>query len=288
MKLEKIITLANENTRLRFLAMERSLRATGCQLPLWVIPYDDRKFKLPSYAEWWELDNVLQWLKANSAHKVMRKYQCLLESNYQFIDSDVIFLKNPEPILSSFSGFITSCGHWHNPEHTYTNEVLQFFDQQTTIWQQKVFNSGQFACDKVLYDFQNLKRIAGEPEYKKTCINFKYHEQPGLNLLVNLSGISITNITLQPYYMESTWAGDYKDDNYARFWKDDNHKPYIIHWAGCDMSINRPIDKLFLDYLTKTELLEWQEKMLVYGAEQNSFGSKIKNHFKKIKTSLTR
>jgi hypothetical protein len=47
MKIEKIITLANNKVRLRFLAMERSLRATGCQLPLLVIPYDDKLFELP-------------------------------------------------------------------------------------------------------------------------------------------------------------------------------------------------------------------------------------------------
>jgi hypothetical protein len=38
MKIDKIISMANQKVRLRFLAMERSLRATGCQLPLWVIP----------------------------------------------------------------------------------------------------------------------------------------------------------------------------------------------------------------------------------------------------------
>ena len=39
MKLEKIITLASAPVRLRLLAMVRSLRAVGCQLPVWVIPY---------------------------------------------------------------------------------------------------------------------------------------------------------------------------------------------------------------------------------------------------------
>ena len=253
MQLQKIISMANQNTRLRFLAMEKSLRATGCNLPLWVIPYDEKTFELPGNCIWWENKSITGWLDANHAHKVMRKYQCLLESNYQFVDSDVIFLRSPENVLQDFPGFITSCGHWHNTAHTTTKEVLQYFNKMTTVWQQKVFNTGQFACDEALYDFDNLKKTAEQPDYKPACIDFKFHEQPGLNLLVNLTGVSVTNITLQPYYMESTWAGDYKDDNYERFWKNEERKPYIIHWAGCEMNVNRPIDELFLDFLTNNE-----------------------------------
>ncbi len=286
MHLEKIVTLANQNTRLRFIAMERSLRATGCNLPLWVIPYDEKKFDLPVNAHWWELENVLHWLEVHHAHRMMRKYQCLLESNYQFVDSDVIFLKNPERELTSFSGFITSCGHWHNPEHVITKEVLTFFDKSTTTWQQKIFNAGQFACDKRLYNFDELKQIAEQPEYKASCISFRFHDQPGLNLLVNLSGISVTNITLQPYCMESTWAGDYTDEDYSRFWKNESKKPYIIHWAGCSMSTNRPIDKLFLGYLTKQEREEWNKKLAVITATRNTFQSKLKTRLRKMKAAV--
>src|SRR6478609_7478064 len=104
MQLEKIISLANENTRLRFLAMERSLRATGCTLPLWVIPYDDNRFELPPNAIWWQIDNIITWLEGKMASKPKRKYQCMLEGNYQFVDADVIFLKNPETALANLSG----------------------------------------------------------------------------------------------------------------------------------------------------------------------------------------
>ncbi len=286
MHLEKIITMANETTRLRFLALERSLRATGSKLPLWVIPYDEKKFDLPTGAIWWEEKNVLKWLRENHAHKVMGKYQCLLEKNYQFTDADVIFLKNPEITLEPFTGFITSCGHWHNPNHTTTTEVLDFFSKITTTWQQKVFNSGQYACDEILYDFHSLKKTAEQPLYKATCLDFKFHEQPGLNLLVNLSNISVTNLTLQPYYMESTWAGDYADADYERFWKDENHKPYIIHWAGCDMNIDRPIDKLFLQFLTEEEKGNWKIEVQKKHAAKNTMNRKITKQFRKIKTAV--
>jgi hypothetical protein len=47
MKLQKIITMASSAVEIPFLAMERSLRASGCQLPIWVIPYNEKIFDLP-------------------------------------------------------------------------------------------------------------------------------------------------------------------------------------------------------------------------------------------------
>src|SRR5256885_5802561 len=107
MQLEKIISLANNKTRLRLFTMFRSLRAAGCNLPVWIIPYGNDRFELPDNCIWWENIVLTEWLDKHHAHKVMRKYQCLLEANYQFVDSDVIFLRNPENILKDFSGFIT-------------------------------------------------------------------------------------------------------------------------------------------------------------------------------------
>ncbi len=72
MKIDKIISMANEKVRLRFLAMERSLRAVGCQLPLLVIPYDDNLFELPEGSTWWEIPEITSWLKAQKSRPVMR------------------------------------------------------------------------------------------------------------------------------------------------------------------------------------------------------------------------
>ena len=150
MKLEKIITLANRKVRLQFSAMERSLRATGCDLPLWVIPYDDQRFDLPANAIWWELPEVRSLLTEYRAHRMTAKYQCFTTGNYQYVDSDVVFLRNPEAVLAQQVGFITSCGHWGNPGHTYTEASLKVLKHKSTCWQTLVFNAGQFACDQVL------------------------------------------------------------------------------------------------------------------------------------------
>jgi len=256
MKLEKIISLANKNSEIRFLAMVRSLRAIGCNLPVWVIPYDNNKFDLPDNCIWWEMDEVISWLEANNAHKMMRKYQCLLTTNYQYADSDIVFLTNPETTLKNLSGFITSDSHWRSPVHTHTETSVKYYKMSSTLWERNIFNAGQYACDVALFDFKSLKETVENPLYKEDCLNWKTYDQVALNLLVHLSKVNVQNLTLPPYNMESTWAGDYGED-YERYWKNPEKKPYLIHWAGCKMDTNRPIDALFLNYLSAEEKEGW-------------------------------
>jgi hypothetical protein len=261
MKLEKIITLANQSVRLRFLAMERSLRATGCDLPLWVIPYDHNRFNLPPNATWWEMPEVRSLLTEHRAHPMMAKYQCFTTGNYQYVDSDVVFLRNPAEVLAGQNGFITSCGHWGGPDHTYTAASLKVLTKITTGWQTRVFNAGQFACDRALYSFAQLNDLCCDPRYTDTCLKLPFHDQPGTVLLANLSGVRIYNLTLPPVSMESTWAGSYPDDTFAAYWQDESRKPYLLHWAGCDVTLGRPIDQLFIRYFTKNESEQWDQEL---------------------------
>ena len=259
MNLEKIITLANQQVQLRFLALERSLRATGCDLPLWVIPYDDSRFDLPANATWWELPEVRKLLTDARAHPMMAKYQCFTTGNYQFVDSDVIFLRNPAAVLADHDCFITSCGHWGRPEHTYTAESLRILRKISSCWQTRVFNAGQFACDRALYSFEEIQNKCHDPRYINTCLKFPFHDQPGTVLLANLSGVRIYNLTLPPVSMESTWAGSYEDESFEDYWTDEARKPYLLHWAGCSWPL--PVDRLFTDFLSKDERQLWAKQV---------------------------
>jgi hypothetical protein len=260
MELEKIITLANEKVRLPFLVLERSLRATGCDLPLWVIPYDNTRFDLPPNATWWEVPEVRQLLREHHSHPMMAKYQCLTIANYQYVDTDVIFLRNPAEVLAGHEGFITSDTHWGNPYHTFTADSLKILRRISSCWQTLVFSAGQFACDRALYHFAELRDNCLNPLYKKTCLTFPYHDQPGLVLLVNLSGVPIHNLTLPPDSMESTWAGSYEEANYERLWTDESRKPYLLHWSGCALA-DLPVNQLIANYLTKEERINWQQQI---------------------------
>lgn len=252
MKIERIVTLANARDRLSLLAMERSLRSTGCGLPLLVIPFDEDRFELPEGATWWRMPEVADALAAVSAHPMTRKYQCLTLGAYQYVDTDVCFLRNPEEALAPFVGFVASCTQWRGTAHTCTGESIRFMAARTKVWQQSLFNAGQFACDRPLFTAERLLRMALEPAFAPTCLRFPHHDQPGLNLLVFASGVEVTNLTLQPTRMESSWAGDYPGD-FESYWSDPTRRPYLIHWAGALPDGRRPIDELFLRHLTLAE-----------------------------------
>jgi lipopolysaccharide biosynthesis glycosyltransferase len=260
--------------RLRLLALERSLRATGCDLPLLVIPFDERRFDLPANATWWTT-GMRDWLVKERTHAMMFKYQCLNTSHYQYVDSDVIFLRNPEKVLAAEEGFITSCSHWHNFQETVTAETVPMLKALTTCWQRNVFNAGQFACDRVLYSEEDLKRACLDPRQEKICLRFPLRDQPALNLLVNQSGVSIYNLTLPPTLMESTWAGDYVESGYEDYWRDEKRKPYLIHWAGCDVWEPRAVDQVFTQYLTAAERKEWNEEVATKERNEKRFRRSI-------------
>lgn len=268
MKLEKIITLANKRVRLPFLAFERSLRATGCDLPLLVIPYDDNTFDLPDNADWWKEPEFIEWVDANGQRPVMRKYQVLLESNYQFLDTDAVFLRNPEATLESLEGWINSCCHWNNPAETTTEESRIILRKRSSTWAREIFNTGQFACDRQLYTCESLIAVCEDPIIRRIVLENPFHEQPGINILVHLSGINITNLTLPPYCMESTWAGDYTEDQFESTWTTAERKPYLLHWAGRKMDGSLPIDSLALNYLTDDERKTWLKQL----SEENTSG----------------
>ena len=282
MRLDKIITLASESVRLRLLAMVRSLRAVGCDLPVWVIPYADgpgERFALPEGCDWWEMPDVLGWLKDAGGPRLMRRCQCLLEGNYHFVDTDVIFLRDPRAALADQTGFITSCGHWHNPGHTMTPQARPIFRRASTTWQRLLFNSGQFACDRPMFDdLPALRRAAEDPAHAATCF-YPLTDQPGVNLLRLVSGVPLSNMTLPPVSMESTWAGDYDDADYAEtFWRDETRKPYLIHWAGVPMHVERPIHELFYQRLTPDELAQWHAQVRAKASADGGWKNRLRRY----------
>jgi hypothetical protein len=267
MKIEKIISLASAPVRLRLLAMVRSLRATGCDLPVLVIPYDDEpesRFPLPEGCQWWEMPEVLAWAREIRAHPMVRKYQCFLTGNYQYVDSDVIFLRNPADVLAAATDFVASCGHWRNPAHTMTGQTEAIFRARSTNWQSRIFNAGQFACDCPLFEsFAALRAAVEDPAHAASVLD-PISEQPGINLLRLISGVPISNLTLPPVNMESTWAGDYLDADFRHYWVrpdgksgSNGRQPYLIHWAGMPMDRELPIHELFYAQLSAAERAEW-------------------------------
>ncbi len=250
MKIESIVTIADKTVELRFLAMVRSLRAMGCTIPVNVIPYSENEFALPPGCEYLRDEKVFKWLERYPASGVKRKYMTLTLSNYQFVDSDVVFLKNPADVLREYNGFVTCCGHWRDADHTVTSELTQVLRQRSSLWQRLVFNSGQFACDERLYSLDELITRAEEFDARATVLEHQFHEQPGINHLVLTRKVAYTNLTLPPFNFESSWAGDYCADEIP---SSNEFGPYLLHWAGMPRGVRKPIDQLYLQYLSAAE-----------------------------------
>ena len=273
MKLDKIIALANKNTELAFLAMERSLRDVGCQLPIYIIPYDQNLFEPPEGSQWWEVPEFLNWIDIHGKAKMMRKYQALLAENFQYVDTDVCFIRNPQEVLESHTGFVTTCSHWQNIEHIHTEESARIFHLKSTTSQRFVFSAGTFASESAIFSTaQELISTCQREDLRSTCLECPYNDQPGMNLMVLDSGVPITNLTLPPYCFESCWAGDYalvKD--YTQYWLDPERKPYLIHWSGPNPDGSRTIDEIFYQYLTEQERIEWDQQIAESLKQKSSF-----------------
>jgi hypothetical protein len=267
MIINKIVTLANASSQLMFVAMERSLRATGCDIPLYVIPYDDNKFDLPPNSFWLEEPEFYGWIDTNGAHRMMRKYLPLILNNYQYLDTDAIFLQNPATALAPYEGFVACCTEWNKPEWTVTPSSQAILTRRWSTWQKEVFCAGQYACDRPLYNFEELRTFAQLPENREACLEFAAHDQPGTNLFVLSTDVPRINLTLPPVNMESTWAGDY---NELPSWDASKTKPYVMHYAGGLLYQNNPLNTLFLEFLTKSERVEWEQLVARHHAREKA------------------
>jgi hypothetical protein len=84
---------------------------------------------------------------------------------------------------------------------------MEVLSRETSLWPLRLFNTGHFASDTPLYSLADLESTC--EKYKETCLLSPHHEQPGINLLALVSGVTFTNLCLPPHNMESTMAIDY-------------------------------------------------------------------------------
>ena len=147
MGIDYVISFANLKVRLEFLAMERSLRATGCDLPLQVIPYDESRFPLPENARWLEDDELFALVRKAGAIPLCRKYLALTLANCAYFDADIIHLRDPREWLSPLRNdvFVVADTEWNKARWTFTPETRAHYRSKTTLWLLDNFNSGFFA-----------------------------------------------------------------------------------------------------------------------------------------------
>lgn len=261
--------MASEEVRLDFLAMERSLRATGCDVPVYVIPFSDHRFELPENSTWWE--EPIAWTRRVAGdrirHPLQYRFYLLGIGGYQVADTDLIFLRNPSDVLRDHEGLIVACHQWHLADKAAPPDTLDLLRQQSSTWQSRLFNAGQFACGDPLYDLDELSELLIAPPFvDHAFIGESPWDQAGFNVLVAHRKPPMVNLCLPPHRMESTWAADYPGD-YEKFWSEEHCKPYVIHWAGACLDQQFPINELFFQFLSESELREWKARQGVRRAK---------------------
>jgi hypothetical protein len=85
--------------------------------------------------------------------------------------------------------------------------------------------------------------------------------------------------------MESHQVLDYPNE-YEKYWKEIDKKPYLIHWAGCRMDVNRPIDNLFYNYLNPVETIEFKKQIKREYLSKYNFINRSLNNLRIIKSHL--
>lgn len=263
MTFDQIFSMANRHMRLEFLAMERSLRATGCRLPLTVIPFGEPDFDLPPGASWMDISpykTLLAPWKTGSA--AFRKLSIFLQRGAVFFDADIIHLQNPEEWLAGFSPdqFVVADTEVFKNKWTFTPRTAEVFRWTSSNWQLSNFNSGFFAFEnrQLTEDAIAAAFAASESDF---LINSPTPgEQSALNYLVFRLGWKVVNVCLPPYSLESTMSVDY-GDNYRELLGLPNSAPFI-HFAGGGRVLDEPIAELMLSHLSAEEAAEMKNRFL--------------------------
>jgi hypothetical protein len=258
MELKRIVSLANAKVRLQFLAMERSLRATGCDLPLLVIPYDDTRFPLPENAQWIENEELFALIAETAALKMCRKYLAFTLDHSAYFDSDIIHIRDPrdwlEPLPDNL--FVIADTEWSKARWTFTAETRVRYESKTTLWLLDNFNAGFFAHAKPAATIALIRKFLTDP-LNRNLARGKVPsggEQESSNFLVHLGGLEVVNLCLPPFRMESTMACDYPED-FEPILRRAN-PPAFVHYAGSGRNLDAPVARLIFDHLTASEASE--------------------------------
>ncbi|MEQ1841589.1 MAG: hypothetical protein ABL994_14370 [Verrucomicrobiales bacterium] len=256
--------MASPAVRLDFLVMERTLRATGCDLPLYVIPYTDEPFDLPENAQWLVDEKLFAHLALHQSARPCRKFLALTQSNAAFFDADIIHLRDPRKELDCMptDDFVVADTEWNKARWTFSGATRRVYQRKSSLWLLDNFNTGFFAFEKPVLTRDQIFDFIADPEWgrctRKECVIAG--EQPGLNWLVHLSGRTVVNLCLPPRRMESTMAVDYTEfpgvtlavessqDSSALLLGADG--PMFLHFAGGVHHTKSQISEIFVKALS--------------------------------------
>lgn len=293
MKIERIITMASPAVRLEFLVMERSLRATGCDLPLHVIPYTDEPFDLPPNASWLVDEELFAGIARHRSARPCRKFLALTQTNAAFFDADILHLRDFRTELEGLGPdtFVVADTEWNKARWTFSAATRRIYQRKSSVWLLDNFNSGFFAFGNPILARAQILAFIADPEWGRSTReeSVTAGEQAGINWLIHRSGRPVVNLCLPPRRMESTMAVDYTElleatlaeeyhEDYQSLLAGAN-RPFFLHFAGGMHFTKSRIAELFLKALTAEErgpFLEERERRWIKAAQQGRWPLWIK------------
>ena len=247
--------------------MERTLRASGCDLPLYVIPYTDEPFDLPENAQWLVDEELFAHIASHHSARPCRKFLALTQSNAAFFDADIIHLRDPRTELGSLDAgvFAVADTEWNKARWTFSEATQRVYQRKSSLWLLDNFNTGFFAFEEPVLTRDQIFDFIADPVWGRCTREESViaGEQPGLNWLVHLSGRTVVNLCLPPRRMESTMAVDYAElveaTSAAESFQDFRNLlegpdgPMFLHFAGGVHHTKAPISERFLKALSAEE-----------------------------------
>jgi hypothetical protein len=274
MKIDKIITMASPAVRLEFLVMERTLRATGCDLPLWVIPYKDEPFDLPPNASWLVDEELFATIARLRSARPCRKFLALTQSNAAFFDADIVHLRDLRSELDPLPGgvFAVADTEWNKARWTFSAATRREYQRKSSLWLLDNFNSGFFAFEEPILTQERILEFIADPQWGRSTReeSVTAGEQAGINFLIHTSERPVLNLCLPPRRMESTMAVDYTEsleatlaEEYREDYQDlvsGPNGPFFLHFAGGMHFTKSRIAEIFGKALTERERGVWLEQ----------------------------
>ena len=276
-KINRIITMASPAVRLEFLVMERTLRATGCDLPLYVIPYRDESFELPENAQWLRDEELFAHISKHQSARPCRKFLALMQADAAFFDADIIHLRDPRTELGILDAdvFAVADTEWNKARWTFSEATRRVYQRKSSLWLLDNFNTGFFAFEEPVVTRKQIFDFIGDPVWGRCAReeSVTRGEQAALNWLVHLSGRTVLNLCLPPRRMESTMAVDFTHMVEGTLAVESNQDyqallegadgPMFLHFAGGTQFSKSQISDIFVNALTPEErILFIQEREL--------------------------
>jgi hypothetical protein len=266
MTIDRVITMASPAVALEFAVMERSLRATGCDLPLEVIPFTDERFDLPPNAAWLIDEDLFAAVERSRVNRPCRKFAAFFRPNAVFFDADIVHLRDFRPELERQPDdvFVVADTEWNKARWTFSGDTRSVYETRTSLWLLDQFNSGFFGFTDSRVTQADVIDFLADPRWSRCAReeSATAGEQPAANWLVHRGGLPVVNLCLPPRRLESTMAVDYPAEGWESLVEGSNG-PFFLHYAGGVHWTDAPCTKRFTDWLTAAERGRFEEQKAI-------------------------